>query len=178
MYFESLRRLKSWSWSKWYVKSANLLTQQAILFHSFTVGIAHHSAKSSRVMIAGHGIVIIRVMGAWVTGISLSQCHLAAYTFSSWYWNTSFCDFVRNIWKVASWWFHCLYPCLRFSIAYSGGSELISRRLQIRQVLWEKWFRRFIFTKLKCDSSTRCCTICDIICTLSSLIRQHIAAAE
>jgi hypothetical protein len=100
--FESLRWLKWWSCSKWHVKSANLLTQQAMLFDSSTVVIAHHLAKSSRVLIPGYRIVVICVIDAWVTVLSLLQRHLAAYTSSTSYWNTFLGDFVCKIWKVAS----------------------------------------------------------------------------
>jgi len=50
---------------------------------------SHHSARSSRVVIPGCELFIIRLIAALVRGISSSRQCLAPYAFSSRYWNTS-----------------------------------------------------------------------------------------
>jgi len=147
-------------------------------FCSSPFGIAHHSAKSSRVLISGRGFFIIRLIGPLVTGISpLWRC-LAAFAFSSRDCNTSFRVFVRKIWNAASWRFDCRYACLISIITYSGSSELAFKRLPSWQIWSGKWFRRCIITKMKSDSSTRCCAISDLVYVLSSSMRRCLAAAE
>ena len=146
-------------------------------FRSSPFGIAHHLAESSTVLISGCGLLIIRLIGALVRGISLPRHCFAAFAFSSRYWNTSFRACFVKIWKAASWRFDCWYACLRSVIASSGSSELIVKRLPSWHGWSEKWFRRCIFTKLKSDSSTRCCAISDLLCILSSSTQRRFAAA-
>jgi len=138
------------------VKSANLLTHQAMWFCSFPFGIAHHSAKSSRVLISGCGVFIIRMIGALVRGISSLRHCFAAFAFTSWYWNTSFRAFVHKIWKAASCQFDCRYDCLRSNLAPCGNSELTFRTLPSWRIWSEKLFRWWNFTNLTSNSSTRC----------------------
>jgi len=90
MCFASLRRLKYWSWSTWSVMSANLLKHQATWCYSYPFGIAHHSAKLSRVLISGCQFFFIRLRGALIRGISSLRPCIAGFAFSSWYWNSSF----------------------------------------------------------------------------------------
>ena len=160
------------------MKSANLLKHQAMWFCSSPFGIAHHSTESSRVLISGRVLFIIRLMGALVRGISLSRCCFAAFAFSSRYWNTSSRAFVCPIWKAASWLFDCRYPCSRSIVAFSGRSELTFKRLPSWRIRSEKWFNRCILTKLKSDSSTRCCAISDSIRVVSSSTQRRIAGTE
>jgi len=69
-------------------------------FRSSPVGIAHHSAKSSRVWIAGCGFFIIRLTDVLVRVMSLWRLCFAAFAFSSRHWNTSF-----RAWSTKSeWW--------------------------------------------------------------------------
>ena len=147
-------------------------------FSSSSFAIAHHSAKSSRVLISGRGFFIISLIGALVRGISSSRGCFAVFAFSSHYWSTSFQAFVRKICKAPSWQFNCRYACLRPIIAVSGSSELTFPRLPSWWIWSEKWFRRCIFTKLKSDSSKRCCAMSDLICVLSSSTRWRFAATE
>jgi len=158
--------------------SANQLIHQAMWFCSSPFCIAHHSAKSSRVLISGRWFFIIGLIGAFVRGISSSRHCAAAFPLSSQYWISYFQAFVREIWKPASWWFDCRYSCLRSIIAFSRSSELTFKWLPSRQIWSEKWFRRCIFTKLKSDSSKGCCAISDSICISSSSTRRRFAAAE
>jgi len=146
------------------VKSANILNHQAMWFCSSPFGIAHHSAKSSRLLISGRKFFFICVIGALVRGISLLWCCFAAFTLSSRYCNTSFRAFVCKIRKSASWWFDCCYAFLRSIIAFSGSSELTLERLRSCRIWSEKQFMRYFYTKLNSDSSTRCCPISDLIC--------------
>jgi len=45
--------------------------------------------------------------------------------------------------------------------------------------IWsQRWFRRFIFNKLISNLSARCCATSDLICILSSSMRQWFAAIE
>jgi len=178
MYFASLRQLTYWSWSTLSVKSANLLRHQAMWFCSYPFGIAHHSVKSSRVVISGHGVFIIRLIDAVVAGISSSQCCFAACAFSSRYWNTTCWAFVWKIWKEASWRFDCWYACSRSIIVLSRSSELTFKRSPSWRIWSEKWFSRWIFTKLRSDSSTRGCAIADSLCVLSSSTRRCVSATE
>ena len=146
MYFGSWRQLKSWLCSTWSVKSANLLKHQAMWFCSSPFGIAHHLAKSSRVLISGYEFFIIRLIGALVEGISLSRGCFAAFPFSSQYWNTSFRAVFRKIWNRASWWFDCQYAFLIPIIALSWRSDLAFKRLASWRIWLEKWIGRYIFT--------------------------------
>jgi len=57
MCFALLRRLKHYMGSTWSVKFANLLSHKAMWFCRSPFGIAHHSAKSSRVLISGRGFL-------------------------------------------------------------------------------------------------------------------------
>jgi len=157
---------------------ANLLKHQAMWFCSSPFRIAHHSAKSSRVLTSGRRFFIIRLIGALVKGISSLWWCFAGFACSSRYWNTSFWAFLRKIWKAASWRFACQLTCLRSIITFSGSSEVIFKRLPGWWIYSEKWFRRCIFTKLKSDLSTRCCAISDWICVLSASTRWRFAAAE
>jgi hypothetical protein len=95
MDYTLLRQLKYWLQLTLSVKSVNLLKQQPMSFCSFPFGIAHHSAKSSRVFIPGHMICLILIIGALVRGILWTRRCVAMLTFSSWYWNTSSQAFIR-----------------------------------------------------------------------------------
>jgi len=147
-------------------------------FCSSPFGIAHHSAKLSRVMISGHRLYIIRFIGALVRVSSLSQHCFVAFALSYRYRNTSFRACLCKIWKSASWWFDCQYACLWSIIALSGRSGRALKKLPSWQILWEKWFRRCIFTKLTSDLSTGCFAISNPICIWSSSTRQRFEAAE
>jgi len=147
-------------------------------FCSSPFGIAHHSAKSSRVLISSHGYFTLRLIGALVRAMSASRGCFAAFVFSSRHWNTSCRALDSNIWKAASWQFDCGYACLRSIITFSGISELTLKRLPSWRIWSEKWFRRTIFTKLKSDSLTRCCAVSHSICFWSSSTRQPFAATE
>jgi len=160
------------------VKSANLLKHKAMWFYSTPFCIAQHLAKSSRVLISGSQFFIIHFIGALVRGISLSQRHFAALAFISRYWNTSFEAVSQTICKAASWWFDCWYACWSSIIAQSGSTEIAFTRLQSWQIWSENWFRRCIFTKLKSNSSARCCSISHSICIVSPWTRQPIAAPK
>jgi len=59
IYWALLRQWHWWLWSTYSVKLAYLLKQQAMLFCCSPSGIAHHSAKSSRVLICGHSFCIV-----------------------------------------------------------------------------------------------------------------------
>ena len=157
--------------------SANLLKHQAMWFCSSPFGIAYHSAKSSRVLIAVRGFFIIHLISALVRGISSSRRCFAAFAFTSRYWNT-FRAFVRKFWKAPSIRFDCRYACLRSIIASSGSSELTFKRLPSWRIRSEKWFRRCIFTNLISDSSRRCYAISDSIFVFSSSTRRRFAATE
>jgi len=141
-------------------------------------GIAHHSGKSSTVLNPGHGLFVIRSKCPLVRRNSLLQCCFAVFAFSSWYCNTSFWDFISKIWRVASWRFNCRYSCSESCIAHSGSSVIAYERLRIWWIWSEKWFKICIFTKLKSNLLTRCCSIINSIYGLSSSTRGCIAAVE
>jgi len=140
--------------------------------------IEHHSAKSSKVLISGRGVFIIRLIATLDRGISLLQHCFAGFAFSSQYWNTSCQAFLCNIWKLASWRFDCHYTGLRSIIALWGNTELAFKRLPSWQIWSEKWMRRWIISKLKSDVLTRGCAITDLIWISSWSTRQRFAAAE
>jgi len=139
---------------------------------------AHHSDKSSRVLITGCGFFIIRLIGALVRGSSSSRCCFVASEFCSPYCNTSFRDFIRKIRTQASWQFDCRYALSRTIINLSGSSEFAFKRLPSWRIWSEKWFRRCIVTKLKSDLSRRCCAIADLIWDISSSMQWSCAATE
>jgi len=178
MHFALLRRLKCWLWSTESEKLANLFKHQAMWFSSSPFGIAHHYTMSSRVLISGCRVFIIRMISTLVRGILWSWCCLAALTFSSHYWNTSFWGFIHKIRQVASSWFECWYTCLWSIIALSGSAELAFDRLPSWQIWSEKWFKRCIVSKLKSNSLTTCCAISHSIGIISSSTQQLFAATE
>ena len=147
-------------------------------FCSSPFGSARHSGKSSRVSMSGCRFYIIRLISTSVRGVSSSRHCFALFALSSRYWNTSCLAFVRKMWTAASWWVDCRDDCLRSLIAVSGSLKLTFKRLPRWQIWSEKWFKRCIFTKLKSDLSTGCCSISDSLCSLSSSTRQCMAAAE
>ena len=142
-------------------------------FCSSPFGNAHRPAKSSRVLISGCGFFIICLIDTFIRGKSSSQHCVAAFGLSSWYWNTSFRVFIPKVWKSASWWFDCRYPCLRSINAFPWSSERTFERLPSWRIWSEKWFRECIFTKMKSESSRRCCAISASSCSLSSSTRWH-----
>jgi len=102
----------------------------------------------------------------------------AAFELGSRYWNTSFWVFVREIWKADSSRFDCRDSCSRSGIAPSRSSELAFMRLPSWQIWWEQLLWGGIYTKLKSDSSTRCCAISDPICIESWSTRWCFVAPE
>jgi len=158
--------------------SANLLKHHAMSFCSSTLSTTHHSAKSSREMISSRRLLIICLIGALVRGITCSRPCFASYALSSQYWNTYIWAFGPNIWRAASWRFDCRYACLRSSIAPSESSKLALDRLPSSRLWSEKWLRRCIITRLKSDSSTRCCAISELISVSSSSTRWRFVATE
>jgi len=147
-------------------------------FCSSPFRIAHHSAKSSRVVISGCGFVITRLIGALVRGILSSRRCFPVFAFISRHWNTCIWSFVRKLCKAAPWRFDCRFACWRSIIAFPGNSELTVERLPSWRISSEKWFRRCIFTMLKSNLLTRCCAISDSICVFSSLMPPRFSAAE
>jgi len=158
--------------------SANLLKSQAMLFCSSPYGFAHHSAKSSRIMISNHGFFIIHLIGTLARGISLLQHCFVPFTFRSRYWNTVFWPFVRRFRKATPWPFDSQYSSLRSIIAGSESTVLTFKRLPSCWIWSEKWFRRCIIEKLKSDVVTRCWAISDMIGGKCSSTRQHFAAGK
>jgi len=137
-------------------------------FCSFPFGIAHHLAKSSRVVISGCWLFIIYLIGALVWGISLLRHCFAEFAFSLQYWNTTLQAFIIKIGDVASWQGSGLYICFRSIIILSGSSELQFQRFSSWWIWPEKRFRRGIFTQMKSDLTTRCCARSDLICVESA----------
>jgi len=178
MYFALLRLPTYWSWLMYTAKYAHLLKHHAMWISSFPRGIAHHTANLSRVLISGHGFHIIHLIGALVGAILWWWCCLAAFVFSSRYWNTSMQGFLREMCNVASWWINWSYACLWSIITFSGSSEHIFKWLPTWRIWSEKWCSRCIFARLKFNSSTRCCAVSESICVLSWSTWKCIAATE
>jgi len=89
------------------VKLANSLKLQAMWFCCSPFGIAHHSAKSSRVLISGYGFFIIHLIGTLVRGISSLQHCFVACACTSGYKNTFFWASVHKLFKMAPLPFNC-----------------------------------------------------------------------
>jgi len=158
--------------------SANLLKHQAMGFYNSPVGIAHHSAKTSRVLISACRFLMIYLIGAVVGGIWLSRCCFAVFAITYQLLNTFFSAFMSEIWKACSSWFDCQYAFLRSIITHCGSSELAFKRLPSWPIWSKKWLRKLIITKWNSGSSTRCCAISDSICIISSSMWWLFAAAK
>ena len=76
---------------------ANFWKYQAIWICSSPFDIAPYLAWSSRVWISGPGCFIIRLIGAFVRGISLDRESLTALAFRTRYWGTSYLALFGNL---------------------------------------------------------------------------------
>jgi len=145
-------------------------------FCSSHFGNAHQSAKSSRVLISGHGFFIIRLMKTLVRAASALRCAFAAAASVSGYRNTSSRAFIHTIWMAASLQSDCWYAWVLSILAHSGSSESAFQRLPSWRIWLDMRLWRHILRKLKSDLLTRCCTISEVICVISSSTQRYIVA--
>jgi len=157
--------------------SADFLKHQAMRFCLSPIGIAHHSAKWSRVLISGRGVVIRFLIGTLVRGVAWLWRSYIEFVFSGQQWNNFFQASVCKIWRVALLWLHYCYACFRSIIVLSGSSEDIFNRLPHRRISSEKLLWRCIFKTSKSNLST-CCTIARSMCIAYSSTQQLFAASE